>query len=239
MGLFDKKFCDFCGEKIGMLGNRKLEDGNMCKNCFGLASPYLTGRKGFSVAEMKEHLAYREENKKTLASFSPTSTYGMGTKLHLDENQGLWLVSSSQNYKNANPDILSTDQVTGCLVSVDESRTEIKFKSSDGTMKSYNPPKYDTDYDIYVTISINSPWFSEIKFKVNANQIEEQKSPEYLSAEKAANEIKRALTQVHSKNRRDAVTAAKPKTSMVCPNCQATTIPDASGRCEYCGGAVR
>ena len=33
MGLFDKKFCDICGEKIGMLGNRKLEDGNMCKNC--------------------------------------------------------------------------------------------------------------------------------------------------------------------------------------------------------------
>ena len=24
MGLFDKKICDVCGEKIGMLGNRKL-----------------------------------------------------------------------------------------------------------------------------------------------------------------------------------------------------------------------
>ena len=33
MGLFDKKFCDVCGEKIGMLGNRKLEDGNICKDC--------------------------------------------------------------------------------------------------------------------------------------------------------------------------------------------------------------
>ena len=31
MGLFDKKFCDVCGEKIGMLGNRKLEDGNTAK----------------------------------------------------------------------------------------------------------------------------------------------------------------------------------------------------------------
>lgn len=26
MGLFDKKFCDICGEKIGLLGNRKLAD---------------------------------------------------------------------------------------------------------------------------------------------------------------------------------------------------------------------
>ena len=27
MGLFDKKYCDICGEKIGLLGNRKLENG--------------------------------------------------------------------------------------------------------------------------------------------------------------------------------------------------------------------
>ena len=26
MGLFDKKYCDFCGNKIGLLGNKKLED---------------------------------------------------------------------------------------------------------------------------------------------------------------------------------------------------------------------
>ncbi len=31
MGLFDKKYCSICGEKIGFLGNRKLEDGNLCK----------------------------------------------------------------------------------------------------------------------------------------------------------------------------------------------------------------
>ena len=31
MGLFDKKYCDICGEKIGLLGNRKLENGNLCK----------------------------------------------------------------------------------------------------------------------------------------------------------------------------------------------------------------
>ena len=63
MGLFDKKYCDICGDKIGLLGNRKLEDGNMCKDCAKLISPWLTGRKGYTVEEMKEHLAYREENK--------------------------------------------------------------------------------------------------------------------------------------------------------------------------------
>ena len=29
MGLFDAKYCSICGEKISLMGNRKLEDGNM------------------------------------------------------------------------------------------------------------------------------------------------------------------------------------------------------------------
>ena len=29
--LFEKKECAICGGEIGLLGNRKLEDGNMCK----------------------------------------------------------------------------------------------------------------------------------------------------------------------------------------------------------------
>ena len=41
MGLFDKKFCSVCGEKIGFLGNRKLEDGNLCKDCANKLSPFL------------------------------------------------------------------------------------------------------------------------------------------------------------------------------------------------------
>ena len=35
MGLFEKKYCDICGERIGLLGNRKLEDGNNCSKCDG------------------------------------------------------------------------------------------------------------------------------------------------------------------------------------------------------------
>lgn len=29
--LFEKKECAICGGEIGLLGNRKLEDGNMCQ----------------------------------------------------------------------------------------------------------------------------------------------------------------------------------------------------------------
>ena len=41
MGLFDKKYCDICGDKIGLLGNRKLENGNLCKNCAKKLSPSI------------------------------------------------------------------------------------------------------------------------------------------------------------------------------------------------------
>ena len=51
MGFFDKKYCDFCGNKIGLLGNRKLEDGNMCKDCASKLSPWFSDRRHTTKAE--------------------------------------------------------------------------------------------------------------------------------------------------------------------------------------------
>ena len=53
MGLFDKKYCDICGEKIGLLGNRKLENGNLCKNCAKKLSPWFSDRRNSTVEEIK------------------------------------------------------------------------------------------------------------------------------------------------------------------------------------------
>lgn len=49
MGLFDKKNCDICGEKIGILGNRKLDNGNLCKKCAGKLSPWFEERRHSTV----------------------------------------------------------------------------------------------------------------------------------------------------------------------------------------------
>ena len=49
--LFEKKTCDICGGEIGMLGNRKLEDGNYCKECAKKLSPWFTERKHSTVEE--------------------------------------------------------------------------------------------------------------------------------------------------------------------------------------------
>ena len=58
MGLFDKKYCDICGEKIGLLGNRKLEDGNLCKDCAKQLSPWFSDRRRSTVEDIKRQLAY-------------------------------------------------------------------------------------------------------------------------------------------------------------------------------------
>ena len=88
MGLFEKKYCDFCGEKIGLLGNRKLEDGNMCKECAEKLSPWMTDRKHETVEEIRRHLNYREENKRRLMSFHVSRILGKATKIYLDDEKG-------------------------------------------------------------------------------------------------------------------------------------------------------
>ena len=60
--LFDKKDCAICGGEIGLLGNRKLADGNLCKNCASKLSPWMTDRRESTVEEIRAHLNYREQN---------------------------------------------------------------------------------------------------------------------------------------------------------------------------------
>lgn len=239
MGLFDKKYCDICGEKIGMLGNRKLDDGNMCKDCAKQLSPFTTDRRRTTLEDIKEHLAYREANKADVAAFNVTRTLG-GSKMKvlLDENAGKFIATTSNRWQNENPDVIPFSQVTGCQTEVKETRREIKRLDNEGKSVSYNPPRYDIDYDFYVTIHVNSPFFSEIEFKVNNASVERQGSVEYREAQRQVDEIREALTQVQQVVRDSIAAANAPKIAQICPLCSATTMPDANGCCEYCGGAM-
>ena len=77
--LFEKKECSICGGEIGLLGNRKLEDGNCCKDCAKKLSYWFDERRHSTVAQIQEQLAYREENQKQLASFRPSVDFGEGS----------------------------------------------------------------------------------------------------------------------------------------------------------------
>lgn len=262
--LFEKKECAICGGEIGLLGNRKLEDGNMCKQCAKKLSPWFSDRRSSTVEEIREQLAYREANKEKVAAFHTTRSLGTGTKVLLDEDACRFMVTSARDIKEANPDVLEFSDVTGCRIDIDESRTELKKEGKDGKQVSYTPPRYEYSYDFYVIIAVNNPYFSEIKFRLNSSSIEiTSEAPSYMSItgvgqvlssnpnsinpeynveyrnyKQLGEEIQEALTHVRETVRENIAAAAAPRAVVTCPYCGATTTPDESGRCEFCGGAV-
>ena len=66
----------------------------------------------------------------------------------LDEDAGLLIITSQSRWRDANPDIIEFSQVLGCDMDIDEHRTEIYRETKDGERESYNPPRYDLDYDL-------------------------------------------------------------------------------------------
>ncbi len=238
MGLFDKKYCDICGKKIGLLGNRKLADGNMCKDCAKQLSPFLTGRKHFTVEDMKQHLAYREANKEKVAAFNPTRTIGGRMTIYFDEDKHQWIATRDRKWRDENPDVIDFSQVTGCTLDIDENKRELYRTTNDGKQLRYNPPRHEYSYDFNMMIYVNSPWFDQIQFKVNDEEIRQRGGAAYREAQAAADEIKTTLTQVRDDERESTQAANAPKVAVVCPHCHATTLPDANNCCEYCGGAL-
>lgn len=93
-----------------MLGNRKLEDGNLCKDCAKKLSPFFSERRQSTVEEIKQQLEYREENERQLAGFNPTRTLGNDKKIYVDERSGRFIVSSMTNWREDNPDLINLTQ---------------------------------------------------------------------------------------------------------------------------------
>lgn len=170
--LFDKKECSICGGEIGLLGNRKLEDGNMCKSCAAKLSPWFSDRRQSTVAEINDQLAYRENNQGKVAAFRITRTLGENMKVLLDEDAGLFMVTAARNLADANPDVLAFSDVTGCKLDIDEDKTEIEYKDAEGKRQSFNPKRYAYSYDFYIVINVNNPYFNEIRFKLNSSSVD-------------------------------------------------------------------
>lgn len=238
MGLFDKKYCSICGEKIGLLGNRKLADGNLCKNCAAKLSPFMTNRRESTIEEIKEHLQYREDNKKAVASFNVTKTLGSTTKILIDEDAQKFIVTSKDRWQEDNPDVIAFSQVTGCNLNTTENRTELYQKDKDGNNVSYDPPRYDFSYDFHIEININSPYFQSIEFRLNDWEVKIDTIP-YQDCRKLGDEICRFFTGLQQKIREEKVEAAAPKIKVICPHCGASTEADANGCCKFCGAPLK
>ena len=193
MGLFDKKYCDICGSKIGLLGNRKLEDGNCCKDCASLLSPWMTDRRQSTIEEIKRHLSYREANKAIVAAMHPTRVLGNRTKIYIDETQQKFFVTRYTNWQDNNPDVLDIAQVTACKIDIDDNKEEIYDKDQDGKRISFDPPRYEYAYEFRVTLQIDSPWFNEIEFELTDNRPDSPYTEAYRDFERQAEDIRRVF----------------------------------------------
>ena len=173
--LFEKKECAICGGEIGLLGNRKLEDGNCCKTCARKLSPWFDDRRHSTVDQIKAQLAYREENQKNLGNFRVSQIIGDYYKIYVEEVGGVpsrFFVTSDDDYMEANPDIIEFKDLLSCVVDIDTDETELKQEDSNGNRVSYNPPRFETDYNFYIKMQIgNNPYFDDIRFRLNPSTI--------------------------------------------------------------------
>ena len=172
--MFEKKECSLCGGEIGLLGNRKLEDGNCCKECAAKLSPWFDDRRHSTVAQIQAQLTYREENRAALDGFRPTLAFGEGYKLRAELENGVpsrFVIERYDGYKDENSDLVSFRDVTSFNIDIQEDRDELKFENSQGEEVSYNPPRYEYSYDFYGEITVNHPYFDDMRFRVNGETL--------------------------------------------------------------------
>lgn len=177
MGLFDafkKKDCEICGKEVGLFGYKKLEDGEICKDCVKLLSPWFDDRRHSTVEQIKQQLSYREENRAALNAFRPTVAYGERYTLRAEIVNGVptrFVIERGDNYKEENADIVNFKDVTSFHIDVQEHNREIKCRNSQGEEVSYRPPRYEYSYDFYAEINVNHPYFNEMRFQVNRDTL--------------------------------------------------------------------
>ena len=237
MGLFDKKYCDICGEKIGLLGNRKLEDGNLCKNCARKRSPFFSDRRNATVGEIRQQLAYREEDQLRLADFHPDSTFGRFKKVYVDRAGGKFIVTTASNWRDDNPDLISFSQVTGVDTDIHENKTEIYYKDEEGKSKSYYPRRYEYNYEFNVTILVDSPWFDKIELELsNGNRPDSPYTDLYRHYEEQMHTLSAILNgrQSHAYGQNDSAASVDPALKAREQEIIETVIKTNPWTCRFC-----
>ena len=173
MGLFDrfkKQDCEICGKEVGMFGYKKLKDGEICKDCVKLLSPWFEDRKESTVAQIKEQLAYRAQNAEALKSFQPTKVFGDYEYLYLEERDGVpyrFCVSRDKDYLKENADLILCKDIEEVIIDIDDNANE--------TVNEDDPDDitYDLSYRFHVGILIkNNPYFDGVHFDLNSGDVE-------------------------------------------------------------------
>ena len=174
MGLFDrfkKQDCEICGKEVGMFGYKKLKDGEICKDCVKLLSPWFEDRKESTVAQIKAQIAYRAQNAEELKSFQPTKTFGDKYYMFVEERDGVpyrFCVSPSEDYQKENADLVLFENVEEVIIDIDDHAHEHHNDEEDP-----DDVTYDLSYSFRVNFIIkNNPYFDSMHFELNSEDVE-------------------------------------------------------------------
>ncbi len=128
MGLFKKKKCEFCGDKIGAFNRgKRFADGELCSDCSGELSHNWHDTAKHTLADAVKHIEERKNNLEALKEeFNPASYYGFRPTLFVDEERKLFCITLGgaresydgvPRYVNENADLFSFSQLEDTMIS--------------------------------------------------------------------------------------------------------------------------
>ena len=186
MGLFSKKNCCICGEKVGLLGGVKLKDGDLCKECKKKLSPFFEDSKEFTVEDIKKQIETREENYKQLDNLEINKIYGEFGVILIDEknkkfvavrdtSDGLFkspkAINSIEDVKDKNPDIIDFKDIEDVEVKVIETSREEK-QTVNGEQVSYDPKHYTYMIGFNIIIKLNHPYIKTMRIDIKNGTVQ-------------------------------------------------------------------
>lgn len=171
------------------------------------------------------------------------------------QQQVYLILMDVQTENRENGLILNYSQLTGSHLDIDEGRRELRRTDKDGKQVSYDPPRYEYSYNFDFTITVNTPYFDEMSFRLNPRPIIlESEAPsvfslvrsidpsyniEYRRYIQLADEMRAAVDQARAvshaaptANRVQNIPTPAASVEWICPACGGSN----TGKfCEYCG----
>lgn len=186
MGLFSKKICCICGEKVGLLGGLKLKNGDLCKECKKKLSPFFEDSKESTVEDIKNQISAREENYKQLDNLEINKIYGEFGVILIDETNKKFValkdtsdslfgnqrkVNSIEDVKDKNPDIIDFKDIEDVEIKIVQTNREEK-QTINGEQVSYDPKHYTYMINFDVIIKVNHPYIKVIRLSLKEGTIQ-------------------------------------------------------------------
>ena len=186
MGLFSKKNCCICGEKVGLLGGLKLKNGDLCKECKKKLSPFFEDSKESTVEDIKNQISAREENYKQLDNLEINKIYGEFGVILIDETNKKFValkdtsdslfgnqrkVNSIEDVKDKNPDIIDFKDIEDVEIKIVQTNREEK-QTINGEQVSYDPKHYTYMINFDVIIKVNHPYIKVIRLSLKEGTIQ-------------------------------------------------------------------